>query len=594
MPHRILKTVFGFHTFRPLQEAIVTAVLNREHAVVLMPTGGGKSLCYQVPALHMDGCAIVVSPLISLMQDQVMALHELGIHAAAYHSGLTPRQRTDTMAAMQAGLLKLLYVSPEQLVMDGFMDRLANVSLIAIDEAHCISEWGHDFRPSYRQLSKIQSTFRSIPTLALTATATNQVLADIKHQLGIPQAKVFRGSFNRANLFYDIRPKKNTYQCILNEVRNRSNQSGIIYCQSRKTVESIANKLIQDGIQALPYHAGLSNHDRSSHQVKFKHDEVHVIVATIAFGMGIDKPDVRFVIHHDLPKTIENYYQETGRAGRDGLPSHCILFYAYSDTLKYEGFIRAMSNKVEQRHAYRKLQQMTRVAYQPVCRREQLLHYFDETCESCNQCDICVHPPEQWNATELSQKVLSCIYRIKQMFGSGMVIDILKGRLTSRIQALGLHTISVFGIEKDMPSQRIRDVIFYLIFMGAIRQTSDEYPILMLTESAKPILTNKQPVMMPVYASQKKQTIQAISASTDPINPNVLMHLKQFRLSLAKEKRVPPFMIFSDKSLHDMALKRPTTYDEFLTVHGVGEKKASQYATRFIQEINRGLHRISE
>ena len=463
MPKQILQSIFGYDSFRPLQEDIIAAVLNKQDTIVLMPTGGGKSLCYQIPALAVDGCAIVVSPLISLMHDQVMALQQLGVSAAVYNSSLSSEQRRDVMDSLRYEQLKLLYVSPEQLMMDGFLESLPPISLFAIDEAHCISEWGHDFRPSYRHLSHIKQVFQNTPIMALTATATSRVLGDIQSQLDMPDAQLFRGSFNRPNLFYDIRPKKDTYKHLLAEIKQRPDESGIIYCQSRRSVESVAEKLQKDGIQALPYHAGLSTKVRQDNQEQFKHDRVQVIVATIAFGMGIDKPDVRFVVHYDLPKTIENYYQETGRAGRDGLYSRCILFYSYGDTLKYESFIREMSDPKEQKLATQKLQQMTKFAFQPICRRKQLLHYFDEDYDekSCNTCDVCVNPPEQWDATIISQKVLSCIYRIKERFGGGMVTDILKGKLTDRIQQLRFDQLSVFGIEKELTNVQIRDVIHY-------------------------------------------------------------------------------------------------------------------------------------
>ncbi|MBA94256.1 MAG: DNA helicase RecQ [Rickettsiales bacterium] len=588
MPESILQSIFGYTTFRPLQQDIINHTLEQNDSIVLMPTGGGKSLCYQIPALTIEGCTIVVSPLISLMQDQVLNLQQLGIKAMVFNSSLSQHERYDVLDQFHEGKLSLLYVSPEQLMIDGFLESLTHIkiNLFAIDEAHCISEWGHDFRPSYRELNKIKAIFPEIPIMALTATATQKVMHDIKQQLDIPKAKCFQGSFDRPNLFYEIRPKQDTYKQILQEIKQRPNQSGIIYCQSRKTVDSVTKKLTKDGINAKAYHAGLSTQTREQNQNEFKHDQTTIIVATIAFGMGIDKPDIRFVIHYDLPKTIENYYQETGRAGRDGLESQCILFYSYGDTQKYESFIKQLPNKNEQKNAFIKLQQMTNFAFKPLCRRKQLLTYFDEKTSftNCKTCDVCVNPPEQWDASVISQKILSCIYRVQERFGAMMITDILKGNKNPRIQQWNLDKLSVYNIEQELSNSQIRDVIHYLTFLEAIKVKGDTYPTLTLTEKARPILKGHQPIYVPIY-HYKKSKKKKPTADLSNTNPSLFEALRETRLILAKEKQVPPFMIFSDKTLIDMSNKKPQTYDDFLDIHGVGIKKADSFATLFLKTI---------
>tara|TARA_Y100000739_G_C20595622_1_gene460168 strand:- start:751 stop:2241 length:1491 start_codon:yes stop_codon:yes gene_type:complete len=492
------------------------------------------------------------------------------------------------MNQFHEGKLSLLYVSPEQLMIDGFLESLTHIkiNLFAIDEAHCISEWGHDFRPSYRELNKIKTIFPEIPIMALTATATQKVMHDIKQQLDIPEAKCFQGSFDRPNLFYEIRPKQDTYKQILHEINQRPDQSGIIYCQSRKTVDSVTKKLTKNGINAKAYHAGLSTQTREQNQNEFKHDQTTIIVATIAFGMGIDKPDIRFVIHYDLPKTIENYYQETGRAGRDGLDSQCILFYSYGDTQKYESFIKQLPNKNEQKNAFIKLQQMTNFAFRPLCRRKQLLTYFDEKTSftNCKTCDVCVNPPEQWDASVISQKILSCIYRVQERFGAMMITDILKGNKNPRIHQWNLDKLSVYNIEQELSNSQIRDVIHYLTFLEAIKVKGDTYPTLTLTEKARPILKGHQPIYVPIY-HYKKSKKKKPTADLSNTNPSLFEALRETRLILAKEKQVPPFMIFSDKTLIDMSNKKPQTYDDFLDIHGVGIKKADSFATLFLKTI---------
>jgi len=593
MPKSILKNIFGYDAFRPLQEDIITSVLNKEDSVVLMPTGGGKSLCYQIPAIYFEGCAIVVSPLISLMQDQVMALNELGVNALCWNSTLDYSQVQHVTNQLKLGKLKLLYVSPERLTMDSFLDCIkeANISFFAIDEAHCISEWGHEFRPSYRSLELIRSHFESLPIMTLTATATTRVVDDIQRQLNLYDATVFQASFNRPNLFYEVRKKKNTVQQLFKFLQQFPDQSGIIYCQSRKSVDSLTQKLVNQGFSAKAYHAGLSQIEREQNQTDFIYDRTSIIVATIAFGMGINKSNVRFVVHYDLPKTIENYYQETGRAGRDGLDSQCLLFFSYADKHKYEAFLNQIEDVTEREFAFKKLSMMLNFAAKPRCRRIQLLEYFEEDSANvtCGTCDICKNPPQMMDITTVSQKVLSCIYRVNENYGINMVIDILKGNKTDRIKYLKFDKLSTFGIEKELTKSQLHDVISHLTFEKIILIVGDEYPVLKLTEAAWRILRDQDTISMPVFEvvktpKQKPKSKFKVHDFDETYSPdaNILDKLKDVRRKLAQKKRVPAYIIFHDKTLAEMAAKIPKTQDELLEISGVGAKKATQYGEYFL------------
>ncbi len=544
MPLETLKRVFGYSEFRDLQKPIIDTLLHQQDCVVLMPTGSGKSICYQIPALLNNGCAIVVSPLISLMEDQVMQLQQLGVEACFWNSTSSAQDHRDIPLLAQQGLIKLLYLSPERLVTDECLHFLSccPISFFAIDEAHCISEWGHDFRPSYRHLSLLKERFPSIPIIALTATATQKVLQDIVTQLDLLSPKLFQASFNRDNLIYDVRPKKNTFSEVLKFVKQRPQQSGIIYCQSRKTVESVTEKLVQNGFDALAYHAGLSDSQRKQNQRDFIHDKADIIVATIAFGMGINKPDVRFVIHYDLPKSIENYYQETGRAGRDNQKSDCLLFFSYADKLKYDRFIQEIPDEKERANASLKLDQMFRYAANPHCRRKQLLAYFDEAydAEHCNSCDICLRPPQQMDATIPSQKILSCIYRVGQRFGSTMIVNILKGDTHDKIKAYGFDQLSVFGIEKELSKSQLRDMIQYLTFKGMIAVVGDEYPILKLTETSRPVLRGEELVHMPIFVTKEPKKKKQKSSQPAKYDTSLFNRLRQKRTELATRRGIPP------------------------------------------------------
>ncbi len=592
MPQTILKTIFGYDSFRPLQEEIINKTIDGCDSVVIMPTGGGKSLCYQIPALYLDGCAIVISPLISLMQDQVMALQELGVNAMLWNSTLSYAEVQHVEYELTQGRLKLLYVSPERLNMETFFNCISNskISFFAIDEAHCISEWGHDFRPGYRTLHTIRETMPDKPIMALTATATERVITDIKSQLNLYESNVYKASFNRPNLYYEVRRKKNTMKQLLNFLNERHNQSGIIYCQSRKSVETLADKLMKQGFNAKPYHAGLSLNEREQNQQDFIHDKASIIVATIAFGMGINKSNVRYVVHYDLPKTIENYYQETGRAGRDGIDSHCLLFFSYADRHKYETFLREIPDEKERKHAFTKLNLMLNFAGKPRCRRAQLLAYFDENPDTitCNTCDICKHPPEETDITVASQKILSCIYRVNQNYGMSMIVDILKGVTNDRLSRLGFDRLSTFGIETDLNKSQLLDVIQHLIFLRKILIVGDDYPVLKLNESAWPILRGEESLSMPIFEAikspSKKRTSKTNTSYTE--DPNLLDALKTLRKEIARKQRVPAYIIFHDKTLLEMASIKPTTMSQLLTITGVGERKAKIYGTQFLEFIS--------
>ena len=463
----LLKTHFGFDRFLPLQEEIIRWVLAKKDGLVLMPTGGGKSLCFQLPALMLPGLTLVISPLIALMKDQVDALKANGLPAAFINSTLSYAEIAGIQRQAQADQIKILYLAPERLIMPEFQQFLQKikVSLIAIDESHCISEWGHDFRPDYRNLQILRNILPSVPALALTATATQKVREDIISQLSLDQAKIFISSFNRPNLSYAVRPKKDAYDQLIQILREHRNESAIIYCFSRKDTEHLAADLGHEGFKALPYHAGLESEERRSNQEKFIRDEVQIIVATIAFGMGIDKPDVRLVIHYNLPKSIEGYYQETGRAGRDGLPSECVLFYSYADTVKQRYFIRQIEDEGERQNASQKLAQMVAYCELGSCRRYHLLSYFGEDYqpENCHGCDICLSPPEEFEATIISQKIMSAMIRTGQRFGPNYIIEVLCGAKNKKIIERGHHELSVYGIVDDFSKEDLRHIIGQLV-----------------------------------------------------------------------------------------------------------------------------------
>jgi ATP-dependent DNA helicase RecQ len=584
---KLLKTHFGFDSFRPLQEQVINTVLADGDALVLMPTGGGKSLCFQLPAIARPGITLVVSPLIALMKDQVDALNANGISAAFINSSLTGEEQAEVMLKAKRGDLSLLYLAPERLSTFGFYDFLKTIeiNLLAIDEAHCISEWGHDFRPDYRNLKQLRERLSDKPIVALTATATPRVRDDILSQLGMEQAAVYTSSFNRENLHYSVRPKYESFSQLVSLLEEHKGESVIIYCFSRKNTEEVARKLASVGHTALPYHAGLQKDLRRKTQEQFIRDEVQIIVATIAFGMGIDKPDVRVVAHMDLPKTIEGYYQETGRAGRDGLPSECVLFYSYSDRRKQEFFINQIDDIDEQMLAFTKLDQMTSYCESDACRRHTLLNYFGEDYQEtiCTACDNCTAPAaEEVDATEVSQKVLSAIIRLNERFGVAYVCDVMRGSKKKRILELGHDSLSVHGIARDIPIGVLRTYMEALKKRGYIKQHEGEYPTLFVTQKGRQALIKRETILLPVPSQIKIIPKKSTTKSLLTYDEVLFEKLRTLRKEIADQQGVPPFVIFGDKSLHEMAYYLPSTLESFSQLFGVGEKKLEAFGEVFL------------
>ncbi len=494
--HNLLKKHFGYDNFLPLQEEIITNVLKRRDALVIMPTGGGKSLCYQLPALRFNGLTLVVSPLIALMKDQVDALKSNGIAAAFINSALSFADLRRVQTQAQRGDLRILYIAPERLALPSFQNFLSTleISLVAVDEAHCISEWGRDFRPDYRALGDLRRSLPHVPFIALTATATERVRQDIVTNLGLNEPQIFIASFDRPNLNYTVRPKRNTFGALLNLFEKNRGESAIIYCFSRKDTESLAANLSDEGFDALPYHAGLEAEVRSKTQEKFIRGEIPIIVATIAFGMGIDKSDIRLIVHCDLPKSLEGYYQETGRAGRDGLPSACVLFYSYGDKIKQDFFINQIEDETERQNAREKLAQIIAFCKLQTCRRKYLLRYFDQKWddENCGGCDVCLATKETFDATIIAQKVLSAVIRTGERFGMGHVNQVLRGANTRRVRELGHDKLSVYGIVDDFSYDDLKEITELLIDKGLLYQKGREYPTLGMTEAGRYFLKNRE------------------------------------------------------------------------------------------------------
>ncbi|PIU52854.1 MAG: DNA helicase RecQ [Deltaproteobacteria bacterium CG07_land_8_20_14_0_80_60_11] len=587
-PVLLLKTHFGFDQFRPLQEEIIDCVISGKDAFVLMPTGGGKSLCFQLPALMMPGVTLVISPLIALMKDQVDALKANGIPAEFINSTLTRPEIDQIQAEARRGNIKILYAAPERLILPEFQLFLKTitVSLIAIDESHCISEWGHDFRPDYRNLIMLRNIFPEVPAMALTATATKKVREDIICQLSLAKAKIFISSFNRPNLSYAVLPKKNSYDQLINLLREQQHESAIIYCFSRKDTEHLAADLRQEGFKALPYHAGLESEARRTNQEKFIRDEAQIIVATIAFGMGIDKPDIRLVIHYHLPKSIEGYYQETGRAGRDGLPSQCVLFYSYADTIKQQYFIRQIESEAERKNAYRKLDQMVEYCELTTCRRHYLLAYFGEDYqhEKCGGCDICLSPKKEIDATIISQKIMSAIIRTGQRFGINYIIDVLHGAKNKKIIERDHHNLSVYGIVDDFSKEDLRRIISQLLSRKLIVKSGDEYPILELSPRGNEFLKKREEIHLPKFKSIAKlsQPSDEFEAGYDR---ELFETLRVWRKKIADEQGVPPYVVFDDLALRQMAFYLPQSEENFSRISGVGAEKLKQYGQIFTEVI---------
>ena len=591
--HAILKAQFGFESFRGQQEAVIRRVLDGGDSLLLMPTGGGKSLCYQLPALAMDGVTLVISPLIALMKDQVDGLSANGIAARFINSTLPVRDVEGVQGEVRRGLVKILYIAPERLGVEGFRRFLRGltVSLIAIDEAHCISEWGHEFRPDYRNLRQLREQFPNVPVLALTATATERVRRDIVEQLDLKGAEVFVSSFNRANLSYAVRAKDNVERQLHVLLERWRGNAAIIYCFSRQETEDVAAALTARGWRASPYHAGLAPEARRKAQEDFTRDRVPIIVATIAFGMGVDKPDVRLVVHTSLPKSVESYYQETGRAGRDGLPSECVLLYSYGDKVRQEFFVKRMDDEGERRNAQTKLDQTVRFAQLHTCRRRYLLEYFGERwdLENCGACDVCLASElrGEFDATEIAQKVLSAVVRTGERYGAAHVTGVLVGSKEKRILAAGHDELSVYGIVGDYDRSQLREVLGLLQARGLLALNDGEYPTLRLTEMGRAFLRSRERMSLPGLQAEEKAPVALKASAGTPLeyDDGLFQELRALRRRLADAQDVPAFVVFGDVALRHMAASRPTTLEAFGRIPGVGKAKLEAYGAAFVDAI---------
>ena len=595
----LLKQSFGFESFRPLQEEIIRDALDDRDVFALLPTGAGKSLCFQLPALARPGLTVVISPLISLMKDQVDALTASGVPATFLNSTLKANEIGARMLGLRDGHYRLLYVAPERLMLPGFLANLKEwpVSLIAIDEAHCISEWGHDFRPEYRQLAQLRELFPSTPLMALTATATRRVQTDIVKQLSLRRPSCYVASFNRPNLNYRVEAKDGAYKQLLRLVKSHAGDSGIVYCQSRNSAENLAMRLQADGIEAKAYHAGLDAAVRTKNQEMFLRDDVQVICATIAFGMGINKPNVRFVVHYDLPKNIEGYYQETGRAGRDGLPSECLLLFSAGDAVKYSRFIDEISKPQEREIARRQLSQMVQLAESAECRRVAMLRYFGEEfrAEDCGACDNCLAPRETYDGTIEAQKFLSCVYRLREKsridFGLNQIAEVLTGADSEKVRKWDHQYVSTYGIGKDRTQNEWRLIGRELVRQGYLKQLPEKFNVLQLSELGWEALKQRQPIHLvkPIALPKEKRSRDEkrrrdLGAGLD-YDEVLFAQLRGLRKQIADQRDVPAYIVFSDVSLRQMARYYPTTGTEFARISGVGEKKLEDFGGAFIELI---------
>ncbi|MHB1157950.1 MAG: DNA helicase RecQ [Phycisphaerales bacterium] len=595
-PQTVLREVFGFDEFRGPQRQIIDAVLAGGDALVIMPTGGGKSLCYQLPSLILPGTGIIVSPLIALMADQVQALQQLGVRVTYINSTMPPDLAMAAERDMIAGRFDLVYVSPERLCQPRFLDQLARtrLALFAIDEAHCVSQWGHDFRPEYMQLSVIHEKFPGVPRLALTATADAPTRADIVDRLNLHSAGHFISGFDRPNIRYTVTPKNSPRQQLMAFLNDgHLDESGIIYCLSRKKTEQVAEFLQSQNLNALPYHAGLDKQVRHKNQQRFIHEDKLIIVATIAFGMGIDKPDVRYVAHLDLPKSIEAYYQETGRAGRDGLPAEAWMTYGLSDTVMLRQFIdRAGSPPQQKQIEHAKLDALIDYCETSRCRRQVLINYFgDRYDHPCGNCDTCLNPAVMFDATIAAQKALSCVFRVEQSFGAGHVIDVLLGKNTEKVERFRHDRLSTFGIGAELNAHGWRSVFRQLVSIGALH-VDGEHNTLRLTDKSRPILRKQQTVTLrrdvvsrPVKQKRDRQRSQTYDLLTTDAQKQLFQQLRELRRRLADEQGVPPYVVFGDRTLIDMVLRAPGSLARMAAVHGVGQRKLEQYGRVFLDVI---------
>ncbi len=598
----LLHTVFGYSAFRGAQAEIINHVIHGGDALVLMPTGGGKSLCYQIPALLRPGCAIVVSPLIALMQDQVDALLQVGVQAAFLNSSLSFDAALDTERRLFSNELNLLYVAPERLLTERFLslldrlDHVGKLSLFAIDEAHCVSQWGHDFRPEYIQLSTLHERYPSVPRIALTATADELTRNEIRYRLGLLEARVFISSFDRPNIRYTIVERDKPRQQLLELLDTHRHEAGIVYCLSRKKVDETAAWLQQQGINTLPYHAGMTTEQRRIHQQRFVREDGIVMVATIAFGMGIDKPDVRFVAHLDLPKSLEAYYQETGRAGRDGEPAIAWMTYGLNDVVIHRQRIDESTAPDEQKRIERqKLDAMLAYCEAAGCRRTVLLNYFGETSDTCDNCDTCLNPPERWDGTVAAQKLLSAAIRSGQRYGAGHLIDILRGKRTEKISQYQHDQLPTFGIGKELDESTWRSVARQLLATGLLHADPQRYGGLILTEAARPVLKGETTLMLrrPVMQSKNNSkatrnkahramatmhTTSHASSNDDPL----FQTLRTWRAQRAQEQGTPAYVILHDKVLHEIVAQQPTSLEELSLISGIGKAKLERYGLQIL------------
>ncbi len=589
----LLGKVFGFPAFRGPQEEIVSHVAAGGDALVLMPTGGGKSLCFQLPALLREGTALVVSPLIALMQDQVAALRQLGVRAAFLNSTLNETQVRATERQLRSGELDLLYVAPERLVMPRMLDLLAEskLALFAIDEAHCVSQWGHDFRPEYLQLSLLHERFPAVPRIALTATADPQTREEIIRRLALGGARIFISSFDRPNIRYTIVDKQEAREQLLRFIKaEHAGESGIVYCLSRKKVDETAAWLEKHGVHALPYHAGMDTAARAANQERFQREEGVVMTATIAFGMGIDKPDVRFVAHLDLPKSIEGYYQETGRAGRDGLPADAWMAYGLGDLVQLRRMIELGEGSEEfRRISFAKLEALLGLCETAGCRRVRLLSYFGEASEPCGNCDTCLEPPQTWDATDAARKALSVLYRTGQRFGAVHLIDVLRGHATDRVSKWDHDKLPVFGIGADLDENTWRSVFRQLVALGYAAPDHDAYGGLRLTAASRPVLKGEQSVEMRRAAPRKGKPSRsrrvAPGAALPPADEGLLAQLKAWRTRQAREQSVPPYVVFHDSTLTAIAATQPRDMDALAAIPGLGVKKLERYGPALLEVL---------
>jgi ATP-dependent DNA helicase RecQ len=591
-PQTVLEKIFGFQTFRKPQKEIITQILNGHDVFVLMPTGGGKSICYQIPALILPGTAIIVSPLISLMENQVHALKQLGVASEYLNSSLSYQQIGTIETAIQKGDIKILYVTPERLLTTRFQKLISTtkISLVAIDEAHCISQWGHDFRPEYLNLTNFIHTIPKVPIIALTATAVFSTQSEIIEKLQLIDPKVFISSYDRPNVHYKVVLKQNVKKQLHDFLTaEHSDDSGIIYCLSRKKVEGIADWLCQKGYNALPYHAGLDDAVRRNNQLRFLREESIIIVATIAFGMGIDKPNVRFVAHLDLPKSMENYYQETGRAGRDGLKSNAWLAYSLSDIILNRRIIQEGDSEVKLKiREFNKLDALLAFCESHHCRRKVLLNYFNEDYPTnCQNCDICDHPVQTYDATTQAQKALSCVYRAGQRFGVGHLVNILSGKITRQVEKYNHDKLSTFAIGEDLGEIEWKSIFRQLLINGYLTVNIDEYGILQLTQKSKAVLNGKEPILL--KHEHRSTSIKPRGNKSkyfkDSEKQDLFELLRKLRKDIAGEQQVPPYIIFSDRTLIELVEIQPQSLGEMINITGIGNSKLERYGTDFLEVL---------